>query len=101
MRFIAILFLVSLTLAASTYYRITADELNLFTGMLFLLMLCSAVFLFSEITTVFLAPSENTKVNIRLCLTARAWMLFVTELFLARGLGRYANHHERNGAQNY
>lgn len=95
------LLLVFVISAASTYYFVTIDKLNVFTGMLFLSMLSSFVWLFTETLLNLLNVSRDARNNIRLSLLTTIVLLFAMELFLRFGLGTYSNYLEQNGSGDY
>jgi lysophospholipase L1-like esterase len=87
-------------LAAISYYRITTDQLNLITGILFLLAVSSFVLFVAELAMNFFKVSIQGKNKIRLSLIATSVMILALEVSL-RGLGKYSNYHEQNGNRNY
>lgn len=95
------LFSIFLAFASVTYYRVTADELNLLTGVLFLLTLSSLLFILAEAAIGFFTPSTSTTTNTRLLLTSLTVALIFMELLLRFGLAKYSNYQEQNGNTNY
>jgi lysophospholipase L1-like esterase len=87
-------------LAATTYSRISSNRLNVETGLLFLsalgvLLLCAA-----DATLILLGRSGAARAKTWLAMVTTILMLIALELAL-RGLGTYANYHERNGNHDY
>jgi lysophospholipase L1-like esterase len=100
-RFTVVLWLVFMLSATSTYYLVSIDKLNVFTGMLFLFAVSSFVSLVAETILKMLNLSSDSKNNIRLSLLTTIVMIFAMELFLRFGLDKYSNYHERNGSGDY
>ena len=99
--FFLVLSLALVVLGGAVYYRITIDELNLITGILFLLAICTLIFLSSETAVILIKSSKNTKKNIRLLLVTTIVLLFGLEFSLRFGLNKYSTYRERNGSKNY
>ena len=97
----ALLIFSILVLAVIVYYRVTINELNLVTGLLFLAAVSLLIFLVAKTVLSLLKGSKKTKNNIRLLLITVGVLLIGLELFFRFGLNRYSTYIERNGSLNY
>jgi lysophospholipase L1-like esterase len=97
----ALLSVVWLILTVVVYYRITHNQLNLTTGILFLAASGAVMFGAAEIVMSVVNCSMPTRNNIRLLLITLSLLLIGLELFLRFGINRYSTYFERNGEKNY
>jgi lysophospholipase L1-like esterase len=86
---------------ATTYYLVTIDKLNVFTGILFLFTGFSFVLLVAESIFKLLNASNEVGAKIRLSLLTTLLMILAGELFLRYGFGKYSNYFEQNGGRDY
>jgi lysophospholipase L1-like esterase len=96
-----LLALVVFTLGDIVYHRVTADELNLPTGLFLLAAVSVVVSLMSESAMDIVGPSSDSRSRIRLLVITISLLLFGVELFLRYGLKRYASYMELNGQSHY
>jgi lysophospholipase L1-like esterase len=93
-------FLVFIALSFVAYDRITTEQLNCITGLLFLTALSALLWFVVDVLTSACHGSRSIRQRIRLSMASATIMIVVLELSL-RGVGKYANYYEQNGNPNY
>ena len=92
-----LLFLASIALVATVYYRIRVDELNLTTGLVFLAAIALFGYLMLETALALWRPLSDRANKLRLLLATISVLVCVLELFLRYGVDDYATYWELSG----